>query len=366
MGTYCFPFRLILSALEGAELGCQRGLTWGWARQPVAVCWRLRALGLGGGSKYGLRWGARHHLALALLAGVGLAGLGWGLDRLLRPHQDGGGPFVKDAFRGRILSVAAPGRTWLGSPWRLAPLASLRPLDTPHTCDWQSAANPQLLAGRAAVFVGGTRAFSIRACTTGWPRCALAVIEADRDDEEALKLAIRLLDRGTADRVLIAPDWPTRLADLTQRVVLPDDQLLVFLPGSAGAPLACAQDSSGKVQGSVDLLAGLAACFQSLAEVRGDFAALAAALDFPGARPVESAWPRVSTRTLIGKPRIFGGPQVRTDPYSDPYGVTWVRVCGETFLMGSSELEDAIRDPIAQDGARPAHPVLIETFVSFR
>jgi len=369
---------LIRAALAGGEPGTRHGPTWDWGRQPVAVRWRLRALGLGGGSKYGLRRGARHHLALALLAGVGLAGLGWGLERLLRPHQGGGGPFGDDAFRERILSVAAPGRTWLGSPWRLTALASLGPLETPHTWDWQSAANPQLLGGRAAVLVGGTRAFPIRACTPDWPRRALAVIAADRDDQGALKLAIRLLDRGTADRVLIAPDWPARLADLTQGVGLPDDQLLVF-HGSAGVAPARPQDSSGDVMGAADLLAELIGRFQSLAEVRGDLAALAAALDFPGARPVESAWPGVSTRTLAGKPRVAGGPQVRTDRY----GVTWVRVCGGTFLMGSPAAEDANVDLYAQGWvdalggtlderrkdvrgwlvwSRPVHPVLVDAF----
>ena len=341
--------------------------TWDWARLPVTLRWRLRALGLGGRTRtqYGLRRGARHHLALALLAGVGIAGLGWGLERLLRPHRGGDAAFADTRFTGQVIAAPAPGRTWLGSPWRLSPLAALGPLDTPHTWDWQPAANPEPLGAHAAVLTGGTRAFPIRACVDGWPRRALAVVAADRGDQAALKLAIRLLDRGAADRVLIAPDWPARLADLTQGVRLPDDQLLVFLPpGAAAAP---------------DPLADLTGRFAALAEVRGDYEALAGALDFPGARPVANAWPAAATRTLAGAPRASGGPQIRTDRF----GVTWVAVCGGTFLMGQAAPDEGTLERYAQSwvdafggtleklrndwrgwmaAERPVHPVLVDGF----
>ena len=372
---------LIRQALAGCEPEPERGPTWHWQHLPVAVRWRLRTLGLGGRARdqYRLRRGARHHLALALLTGIAGGGLGWGLYRLTWPHQGGGGPFGAPAFTERVLTIPAPGRTWLGSPWRLTALAALGPLDTPHTWAWQSVPNPDRPdgpAGHAAVYSGGTRAFPIRACTPGWPRRSLAVIAGDRADEDARKLAIRLLDRGAADRVLIAPDWPARLEALTQGVRVPadqdqgqprtGDQLLVFLPSAGGA----AADVTP---------AGLAGRFDALAEVRGDFSTLARTLNFPGTRSVESAWSGASTRTLAGRPQVSGGPQVRIDPL----GVTWVEVCGGTFLMGSPESEDLNLDRYAQGWVdafggtleemrnqmrnwmtreHPIHPVLVQDF----
>jgi len=368
---------------RGLGAGRGRGPTWDWHRLPVAVRWRLRALGLGGrrAGAYRLRWGARHHLILAGLAGIALGGLGWGLVRLGMPHRGGdivNDPFADKRFLDQVRMIPGTGNVWLGSPWHLTALADLGPLTTPHTWAWQPAANPEPLDAHALLLTSGTRAFPIRACVPGWPRRSLAVIAADREDEGALKLAIRLLDRGAADRVLIAPDWPERLSDLTQGVRVPaqmrdgephlGDQLLVLQP-----PSAPAGDSAA------DAVAALTGRFEALGEIRGDLAGLAAALDFPGARSIASAWPHAATRTLAGVPRVVGGPEVETDRF----GITWVRVCGGTFLMGAPASEDRNLDAYAQGWVdvlggtldqrredardwlkvqRPAHPVLVAGF----
>jgi formylglycine-generating enzyme required for sulfatase activity len=361
--------KAIRSLLErhGIGAGQGRGPTWDWQRLPVAVRWRLRALGLGGrrAGAYRLRWGIRHHLILASLAGIAFGGIGWGLERLGMPHE-GGGVFADPRFRAQILMIPGAGRTWLGSPWRLTKLPDLGPLATPYIWEWQPARNPKRLGAHALLLTSGTRAFPIRACVPGWPQRSLAVIAADRGDAGALKLAIRLLDRSAADRVLIAPDWPERLADLTQGVRVPaqmqdgkrrpGDQLLVFLPPAA--PI-------GR--------------FDALGEVRGDFASLAKDLDFRDARPISVAWPNVSTRVLAGMPRVVGRPEIETDRF----GITWVRVCRGTFLMGAPASEDRNLDHYAQGWVdafggtldekrkdvlgwittqRPAHPVLVEGF----
>ena len=365
---------LIRAALSGYRPA------WDLARLPLATRWRLRRLGLGGQppGHYTLGPGRRHQLALALLAGVGLGGLGLGLWRLLDPHR-GTGAFAGAAFQARVIAAPGPGATWLGSPWRLTALPHLGPVQTPHTWAWRSAANPERLEPGAEVLTGGTRAYPIRACTPGWPRRSLAAIAAPAGDPAARQLAIRLLDRGAADRVLIASDWAGRLGGLTQGVRVAGagdgagDQLLVFLPRGDGA--GAEEGLGGAGDGP--------APFGALAEVRGDFEELAAALDFSGTSPVAEAWPAAQTRVLAGAPQVAGGPVIETDDR----GVTWVGVCGGTFRMGSEAPDDATLERWAQSYVdafggtlderrndwrrwlayeRPVHPVLVDDFVLAR
>ena len=78
----------------------------------------------------------------------------------------------------------------------------------------------------------------IRACEPDWPRRSLAVIDAQPSDEPARKLAIQLLDRGSADVVLLGVDWVTHIGDLIQEggaSVVENQQLLIILP--EGTPL---------------------------------------------------------------------------------------------------------------------------------
>jgi formylglycine-generating enzyme required for sulfatase activity len=254
--------------------------------------------------------------------------------------------------------------------WGLFPAADWLPLLSALLCEderhrtllrreyarWQADA-------QAGVFRSGTQAFPIRACAKDWPKRSLAAIQAPLDDPGARQLAIRLLDRGAVDRVLVAPDWERRLADLTQGLSLPDDQLLVFLPpGVSASPAIPAGD------------------YANLAVIRGEPAELAAALDFPGQRQVERAWPEAEVEVTAGSPRVWGGSGHWTDQTT---GVTWIRVCGGTFAMGSGKEEDQSLEGYtasyveALGGTledrkkdwerwlsweRPRHPVLVEDF----
>jgi formylglycine-generating enzyme required for sulfatase activity len=339
----------------GAGAGRDHRPTWDWKRLPRKVQFRLLSLGLQDlrPEQWGLRLGARHHLALALLAGAALGGVVWGTARFLLPQASD--PLFDDPrFRTTVIQAHQGGRAWLGSPWHLTALPALGPFDTPYTWSWEGVPNRPEEGPRRGLFLSGTQAFPIRACGPRWPRRTLAVIQAPLDDD-AKRLAIRLLDRGAADRVLVAPDWERRLPDLTQGLDLPDDQLLLFLPPQAPeAP------------------SGLARRYGQLAEVRGDPAALAAALDFPGERAVDDAWPQARTRVLAGSPRVWGGPELWRDGKT---GVTWVRICGGTFSMGSPESEDQYLAEYAKswgtsretvkrwlDRERPRHPVRVGDF----
>lgn len=173
--------------LWAAGLGPERGPTWDWGRLPVVVRWRLRALGLGGhaAGAYRLRRTARHHLALALLAGIAVGGLGWGLERLLRPHQGGAAVFADARFQEQVRIVPAAAGTRLGSPWHLSARPKLGPLAAPYTWAWRPipADNPEPLGDQSELLVSGRQHFPIRACAPGWPGPgrSLAAIAAEAD-----------------------------------------------------------------------------------------------------------------------------------------------------------------------------------------
>lgn len=305
--------RRTLDRLSGTE-----GLrpTWNPARLGAATWSRLRALGFGSeGPRIALTAG--HHLLLASLCGAALAGLGWTLPRLWTPEQGGYPEFADPRFLAQVIQARQGTSRWLGSPWHLTRVSNLGPFTVPYTWAYEPQENPRQLATGAALYISGSRNFPVHACDDGWPRRSLAVIQGTSDDADARRLAIRLLARGSADRVLVAEDWRARLDELTQGLALADDQLLLFLPAGARE----------------ELPAGIAG---RVAVVSGEFAGLAAAVDFSGQRTVGEAFPGARTRVVAGEPRVVGGPEMETDAQS---GVTWVRLCGGTFLMGSPDAE---------------------------
>jgi hypothetical protein len=139
---------------------------------------------------------------------------------------------------------------------------------------WEEWPNVQPLDS-AQLWHAGTLPQPLRACAERWPRRRLAVIAADPDrDIAARRLAIRMLDRGGVDTVLLGVNWLQHLDTLTgeARIASVHDQLLIILPPDAQPPPAL--DFPGKI-----------------AAVRaGDFEELARALAFPGARKVSEVW----------------------------------------------------------------------------
>jgi len=204
--------------------------------------------------------------------------------------------------------------------------------------------------GAALVFRAGTLPQPIRPCTTGWPARALAVIAADPEATDPLtlavrRLAIRLLDRGSADQVLITPDWHGDLATFTgdDPLLAAHTRLLVILPKGPAA----AEDQA---RGARVLRAAPLAAY---ALVRADFEKLARALDFPGTKSLGQM--PVTVLAQSGTLPWQGGPEQRDDPRT---GITWVRVCPGTFTMGS----DPVPDPMSREDERPAHPVALAGF----
>ena len=214
--------------------------------------------------------------------------------------------------------------------------------------------NP-LRMGQSALLRAGTSAEPIRACAKGWPQLSVAVIVGDpwnwpadpHNNASARRLAIRLLDRGSADLVLIGPDWAEQARVLAgEWSFVADSQWLFFAPGSAGVPPASGRDARAP---------------KHRALLTGDLEAMARALDFPGARPAADALgPAARVSNLAGNPRLWGGPEVETGPK----GIAFVQVCPGTFTMGSPPFEPDTTpkhlEPYPDEA--PAHPVVLDGF----
>ncbi|MGE4090695.1 MAG: formylglycine-generating enzyme family protein, partial [Candidatus Binatia bacterium] len=206
---------------------------------------------------------------------------------------------------------------------------------------WQSQPNVEKV-GQSELWHAGTLPQAIRGCEDGpnnekWPRRSLVVIQSDPNDVPARQLAIQLLDRGSADRVLLGTDWAAHLNKLIQVdfSLTKGDQLLLILPSGAPVPEVDFQGSVGVVTAS-------------------DFKALIPPRDFPGGgvRMLTQVW---NDAQAIETPLLRGGPKEETDKET---GITFVTVCGGTFTMGS----DKEKDSYASDDETPPHPVTLSTF----
>ncbi|MCI0666940.1 MAG: formylglycine-generating enzyme family protein, partial [Methylococcaceae bacterium] len=201
---------------------------------------------------------------------------------------------------------------------------------------WLPDKNPRLL-GLNQVWYAGSLAQPIRACASGWPRRSLIVIEADPENDAARKLAAALLDKGSADKVLLGRDWA---GDLDEFIEIPlqateKDQLILIAPERAGT--------------------GVTRQFRgTFAWILSDrFTELQMALLFPGVRKADEAWGKlVSVQTQGPKPVVVrGGPDRKSADNENP--LAFVEVCGGTFSMGSDS---------GDEDETPVHAVTVDSF----
>jgi hypothetical protein len=185
----------------------------------------------------------------------------------------------------------------------------------------------------------------IRPCAKDWPLRSIAVIGAAYEKTDTRQLAIRLLDKGSADLVLAGENWEP---DLTEALgpgaaLNAQTQVLVFLP------------AAGNVEGTAATLAGTGTKGWSVAASK-DFSALARQIDFSGALAVDQTFLKGLVARQSGVILVSGGAE-RTPADKDKNGIEWVTVCAGTFTMGRMDGE--------RDGARdetPAHTVALKTF----
>ena len=197
------------------------------------------------------------------------------------------------------------------------------------TWNWKEVDNVKFF-GRSELWHAGMLPQAIRGCEPNWPRRSLVVIQAEPGDVPARQLAIQLLDRGSADAVLLGTDWAEHLKDLIQvdAGMTTQDQLLLILPPDTPVPPLKFQGAYGVVESR-------------------ELYALATRLDFAGVQKLSTVWGEARADSPL---LLRGGPEQTRDPRTD---IMFVKVCGGTFTMGSADFDE---------DEKPQHPVTLSTF----
>jgi formylglycine-generating enzyme required for sulfatase activity len=210
----------------------------------------------------------------------------------------------------------------------LPPFQAPAGADIPVKWSWEVEPNAVQLEGSDSVVLrAGQFGQAIRACSQNWPARSLVIIDSPTgyDDVSARQLAIRLLDKGSADQVLIGTDWADHLAswlgpslDLNRLT-----QVLVILPQAAETDTAIARLASHTGPWAVTS--------------SDDFAELARDIEFTDNKLIgQVSSDQLTVHHTHGEVRMNGGPETeRAD------GITWVHACPGTFKMGSLQGEDA-------------------------
>ncbi|MCP3972699.1 MAG: formylglycine-generating enzyme family protein, partial [Rhodobacteraceae bacterium] len=329
-------------------------LTWELGTLPSGIQDSLVAMGFGGGEirgrRKGLRPAPRLSLSLGLLAGLAIAAGGSALYQGLNPpaiQLQSADPLMdRSAPRSQTLRLVdnKRGRLALGHAkevvTRQVPPGSRVRINWKWEGSEAGRNNPVrlgLVGSDALVFRAGVLAQPIRPCVKGWPARSLALVQASPEEVTARRLAIRLLDSGTADQVLIGNGSPKEL-----KAFLGDDPLLndstrwlSIQPHQAVAPT---------------LPAGMPGPLVAWAAVSADFQELARWLNFPGLRKLEAAPVRVLMRR--GAMPWHGGPEQQENHKRT--GIVWVRACPGTFTMGSDRKVDGDEAPV--------HTVILTAF----
>ncbi|MCB1816019.1 MAG: formylglycine-generating enzyme family protein, partial [Candidatus Competibacteraceae bacterium] len=214
----------------------------------------------------------------------------------------------------------------------------------------------------SVVLRAGTLAQPIRPCDPAWPKRALAVIAASyTDNAPARQLAIRLLDRGSADQVLIGTDWRERLKDWLgpSRELNQNTQLLVILPAPQPGEPAVLSSSYGLGQWAIVSSPDFAA----LAHELGFAASKNARIGFQPSDPHLVAIDTIFADRIHrkqGQVRVIGGAARGSSELPNLASIEWVRVCPGTFTLGVLDNEqtkgskdlDKLFDP-------PGHTVVL-------
>jgi len=208
---------------------------------------------------------------------------------------------------------------------------------------------------RGLLFIGGVLAEPVRPCDPAWPGRSLAVIAADPQRPDARRLAIQLLDSGSADLVLVATDWRRELARIPQRHPLLDrqTQLLVWLPSGAD-PAPAAADWPGP-------WAIVAADHGATARLFRDLGQPRTGPPTPGRTGVLDLTrvPELQRLAGEGAVKLHFAPLATPDPDT---GLTWVRLCPGTFTQGTAPTDPPEALALKYDREQPDHRVSLSAF----
>lgn len=203
----------------------------------------------------------------------------------------------------------------LGSPRQInETLEVAADAEIPMQWSWESSDNPVKFGNSRSVLLrAGSLAQPIRACVKNWPKRSLVVIEADYENNTgARQLAIRLLDKGSADQVVIGTDWRSGLTKWLggSPNLLEQTQLLIFRQENRDTQLPQGLSSWAIIHSE-------------------NFAKLAEQIDFPGTKTLPDSELALTVLDHNGQVMISGGPEKANDGK-----ITWVKICPGTFTMG--------------------------------
>ena len=325
-------------------------LTWRFADLPAATRYTLRQLGFAAAlfkedHPTPLKHASRLVLAGTMLVMLALSAFGAAAYRWMVPEPPrlvttAPATYEHPAFKAQTIRVMERtlGGTYhvtLGSTREMQMVSNVpEGAEIPVQWMWQAEPNATVIPDSNTVLLrAGRLAQPIRPCSQPWPQRSLVVIAASyQEDVKARQLAIRLLDTGSADQVLIGTDWEQPLVQRlgSSAALNKDTQVVVLLPEVAGAERAAAPLASHP---------GPWAVVSS-----GDFAALARAVTFAGTKTLDLLQTELREQLHVhrrqGDVRLVGGPEeLQTDPRT---GIAWVRICPGTFTMGTVE-EDGER-----------------------
>ena len=181
----------------------------------------------------------------------------------------------------------------------------------------------------------GTLAQPIRGCGAEWPRRSLVIISAALDTEGARQLAIRLLDKGSADQVIIGTDWVNYISEYLGKSSKLNNETQILL-------IVSSYNSSNDWEKMMKAFSGPWA----IAEV-SSFKRLASAfstekLEAPGAELIHVADLPLKMKLNKGDVFIFRGPKRVSDSKT---GINWIQVCPGTFTMGADEDRTVLLSP---------------------
>ena len=318
-------------------------LTWRFADLPAATRYTLRQLGFAAAlfkedHPTPLKHASRLVLAGTMLVMLALSAFGAAAYRWMVPEPPrlvttAPATYEHPAFKAQTIRVMERtlGGTYhvtLGSAREMQMVSNVpEGAEIPVQWMWQAEPNATVIPDSNTVLLrAGRLAQPIRPCSQHWPQRSLVVIAASyQEDVKARQLAIRLLDTGSADQVLIGTDWEQPLVQRlgSSAALNKDTQVVVLLPDGAGAERAAAPLASHP---------GPWAVVSS-----GDFAALARAVTFAGTKTLDLLPTELREQLHVhrkqGDVRLVGGPEeLPTDPRT---GIAWVRICPGTFTMGT-------------------------------
>jgi hypothetical protein len=304
-------------------------LPWSWKDRTGAEQIMLLEMGFAGGrlpAALHLRPSGRLWWGLGVCLGLAAGALGWTFYQLsvlpksppLIVHSDERPPLSREgmvplgADRWRV-TVSSP--KWQAQAqaasgaevqvkWPLEPQPCVETLDGAEL--WRCPVAPQRLSDTI------TR--------------SLAVLVANPETPQAVELARALLRSGSADLVLLAPNWPRHLKELIGASERPESpaQLILIETG----------DGSQSGEALPPLVTGESGVMVHAT----DWASLTEALWFEGLRSLKEAWPMVSVVTGDAETvrlRGLGQPGCAPEETIDEYGMAFIRLCPGTFMMGS-------------------------------